>query len=100
MHLIPWQGAKLDSRMHVTWQVQLWDEDGKEGELSEKAEFEIVEAVERSDKDFALGIQFHPEAAVVRHLDDSPEANRFMSLSEGLDFFRVLVEHCRNRKTK
>ncbi len=41
MHLISWQGDRLDSRMHVIWQVQLWDENGNPGELSEKAEFEI-----------------------------------------------------------
>jgi alpha-L-rhamnosidase len=41
MHLIPWEGTKLNSRMHVIWQVQLWDENGAEGSLSEKAEFEM-----------------------------------------------------------
>ena len=41
MHLITWQGKKLESRMHVIWQVQLWDEKGNPGDLSEKAEFEM-----------------------------------------------------------
>ena len=32
---------------------------------------EFIEAVERPDKTFVLGLQFHPEIAVVRKLDDS-----------------------------
>lgn len=38
---IPWGGKPLRSREKVTWSVTLWDEDGKEGEESEKAFFEI-----------------------------------------------------------
>ena len=32
---------------------------------------QMIEAVERTDKTFALGLQFHPEAAVVKNLDDA-----------------------------
>ena len=32
---------------------------------------DMIEAVERQDKTFVLGIQFHPEIAVVRELDDT-----------------------------
>lgn len=31
---------------------------------------DIIEAVERPDKSFILGLQYHPEIAVVRGLDD------------------------------
>jgi len=31
---------------------------------------DMIEAVERPDKSFVLGLQFHPEIAVVRGLDD------------------------------
>ena len=31
---------------------------------------ELIEAIERTDKTFALGLQYHPETAVVRELDD------------------------------
>jgi len=31
---------------------------------------DMIEAVERQDRTFVLGIQFHPEIAVVRSLDD------------------------------
>ena len=32
---------------------------------------DIIEAVERPDKTFVLGLQYHPEIAVVRHLDEN-----------------------------
>lgn len=32
---------------------------------------DIIEAIERPDKTFALGLQYHPEIAVVRRLDES-----------------------------
>ncbi|MGN1442402.1 MAG: hypothetical protein ACI4XE_01030, partial [Acutalibacteraceae bacterium] len=38
---IPWGGKSLQSRDRVYWSVTLWDENGKEGEQSEKAFFEI-----------------------------------------------------------
>ena len=32
---------------------------------------QMIEALERTDKTFAIGIQFHPEAAIVKNLDDA-----------------------------
>ena len=40
----------------------------------------VIEAVERPDKTFVLGIQYHPEIAVVRGLDDS-----------SVEYFRAIV---------
>lgn len=39
--------------------------------VTETSGIDMIEAVERHDKGFVLGIQFHPEIAVVRGLDDS-----------------------------
>ena len=39
--------------------------------VTETSGIDIIEAVERQDKSFVLGIQFHPEIAVVRELDDT-----------------------------
>lgn len=39
--------------------------------VTETSGVDIIEAVERQDKTFVLGIQFHPEIAVVRELDDT-----------------------------
>lgn len=52
---------------------------------------DIIEAIERKDKPFALGVQFHPEEAVRQHLDNTPTASNFMQLYEGVSFFRKLI---------
>ncbi|WP_026495022.1 family 78 glycoside hydrolase catalytic domain [Butyrivibrio sp. WCD3002] len=41
MHLISWMGDALTSRTKVFWQVQLWDENDVQGEISEIAQFEM-----------------------------------------------------------
>lgn len=38
---IPYAGSALKSRMRITWQVMLWDENGMEGKWSEQAAFEM-----------------------------------------------------------
>ena len=52
---------------------------------------DIIEAIERTDKRFALGVQFHPEEAVRKHLKGLPDADRFMPLDEAVAYFRALV---------
>ncbi|MBR6490485.1 MAG: gamma-glutamyl-gamma-aminobutyrate hydrolase family protein [Muribaculaceae bacterium] len=52
---------------------------------------DIIEAIERKDKAFALGVQFHPEEAVRKSLAGDPEAANFMQLYEGVNYFRALV---------
>ena len=42
---------------------------------------EMIEAVERPDKSFVLGVQYHPEIAVVRSLDNT-----------SINYFRKMVE--------
>ncbi len=54
---------------------------------------DIIEAIERTDKRFALGVQFHPEEAVKQHLKGQPSASRFMPLDEALKYFISLIEH-------
>jgi len=52
----------------------------------------MIEAVERTDKDFAVGLQFHPEAAVVKHLDGADNRDDYMDYETALSFFRWIVE--------
>ena len=52
---------------------------------------DIIEAIERTDKRFALGVQYHPEEAVRQHLTDQPDADRFMPLDEAIAYFRALI---------
>ena len=51
----------------------------------------MIEAVERTDKTFAVGLQFHPEAAVVKHLDRAENADDFLNMDAALSFFEYLV---------
>ena len=53
---------------------------------------EVIEAIERTDVRFALGVQFHPEEAVRMHLKGEPQASRFMPLDDAVDYFRALVD--------
>lgn len=52
---------------------------------------DIIEAIERNDKTFALGVQFHPEEAVRKHIYNAPDADKFMTLEEALRYFSALA---------
>ena len=54
---------------------------------------DIIEAIERTDKTFALGVQFHPEEAIKKHLKGERDADRFMSLDEAVKYFTALIAH-------
>lgn len=56
--------------------------------------YEIIEVLERTDRSMIMGFQFHPEAAVVKHLEQAENADSFMSLEEALKVFRWLVDYC------
>ena len=51
----------------------------------------MIEAVERTDKTFAVGLQFHPEAAVVKHLDHAANEDDFMDFDTAMSIFRYIV---------
>lgn len=59
---------------------------------------DIIEAVERTDKPFFIGIQYHPEASVAKHAGNAADASRFMDRDEALRCFRALVEQCGKQK--
>ena len=53
----------------------------------------IIEAIERIDKHFALGVQYHPEEAIRKDLTDQPDAYRFMPLEVAVKYFTALIDH-------
>ena len=53
---------------------------------------QMIEAVERTDKRFAVGLQFHPEAALVKNLDDAENKGDYMDYDTALTIFKYLVE--------
>ena len=52
---------------------------------------QMIEAVERTDKTFAVGLQFHPEAAIVKHLDGVENSSDFMDYETSLSIFQWIV---------
>lgn len=52
----------------------------------------IPEVIERTDKAFAVGIQFHPEAAIVKNLDGKANAGDYLSFADALRFFQVFIQ--------
>ena len=52
----------------------------------------MIEAVERTDKTFAVGLQFHSEAALVKNLDDAENKADFMDYDTALSIFQWIVQ--------
>ena len=52
----------------------------------------MIEAVERTDKTFAVGLQFHPEAALVKHLENAENQGDYMDYDTALSIFRWVVQ--------
>ena len=52
----------------------------------------IIEAVERTDKTFAVGLQFHPEAALVKHLENAENQDNYMDYDTALSIFRWIIQ--------
>ena len=53
---------------------------------------QMIEAVERTDKTFAVGLQFHPEATLVKHLENAENRDDFMDEETALSIFRWIVQ--------
>lgn len=60
----------------------------------------MIEALERKDKPFALGVQFHPEAAMVKHLTHARNERDFMDYDMALSFFRRIVQESEKTAAK
>ena len=51
----------------------------------------MIEAVELPTNTFALGLQFHPEAAIVKMLEAKENRSSFMSFRDSIKVFRELI---------
>ena len=48
--------------------------------------------MERTDKALAIGFQFHPEAAVVKHLDHAENRDSYMDYDTAISVFAWLLQ--------
>ena len=59
----------------------------------------MIEAIERKDKTLAIGLQFHPEAAIVKHLTGAANKDSFMSMEEAKGLIVSFITRVKTRKT-
>ena len=52
----------------------------------------IIEGLERTDKDWVVGVQYHPEVAVRYYVDEEENANQFMDMDDALVYFRAVID--------
>lgn len=53
----------------------------------------MIEAVERKDSSFCLGVQFHPEVAVRKYIDKEKDADNYMNYEDATSFFKALINN-------
>ena len=52
----------------------------------------VIEGVERPDKKFCVGVQFHPEVAVRKNLENEKDADSFMDYDTALSLFKAFID--------
>ncbi len=52
----------------------------------------VIEGVERQDRTFCMGLQFHPEVAVGKALNQEANAGDFLDYETAMSFFEALIE--------
>lgn len=52
----------------------------------------VIEGVERPDKKFCVGVQFHPEVAVRKYLEKEKDAESFMDYDTARSLFKALID--------
>jgi len=53
---------------------------------------DMIEAIERTDKTFAIGVQFHPEISIQKVLDNEANAQEYLDYDTALKLFKRLEE--------
>jgi len=61
--------------------------------LTDTNGIQVIESVERMDKTCAFGVQYHPEASVVKNLDDIPNKDDYMSYEDAIALFEWIVAY-------
>lgn len=61
-------------------------------------DMKMIEAIERTDKTLAIGLQFHPEAAMVKHIVGSANKDSYMTMVEAKKLINSFVSSVKARK--
>lgn len=61
--------------------------------LTDTDGIQVIESVQRTDKVCAFGVQYHPEASVVKNLDDIPNKGDYMSYEDAIALFEWIVAY-------
>ena len=61
-------------------------------------DMKMIEAIERTDKTLAIGLQFHPEAAMVKHIAGSANKDSYMTMVEAKKLINSFVSSVKARK--
>lgn len=56
--------------------------------------YDVIEALERTDKSMIIGFQFHPEAAIAKNLSHCENAGSYMDPAEAILVFEYLIDYC------
>ena len=67
---------------------------------TETSGISMIEAIERQDKTFAIGVQFHPEAALVKHIKHAANERNFMDYDTALSFFKRIIRESEKTVSK
>ncbi|MCI2069035.1 MAG: gamma-glutamyl-gamma-aminobutyrate hydrolase family protein [Bacilli bacterium] len=51
----------------------------------------MIECIERRDKTYEVGFQFHPEAAIAKNLDKAANKDKYMSYEEAEKFIKAII---------
>lgn len=60
--------------------------------VAKNSSLPVIEAVERQDQSFCLGVQYHPEISVRKVKENADDANLYMDADLAMTGFNALVE--------
>lgn len=79
-----------------SWHHQIVDYKGNDNikvvGISPTSGLDCIEAIEVTNKSFAIGLQFHPEAAIIKRRDKIDGFENFMTYEDAMKPFKALVE--------
>ena len=67
--------------------------------LAKNSSLPTIEAIERKDQSFCLGVQYHPEISVRKVKENTEDANLYMDIDLAMTGFNALVDYVLNSRS-